>query len=42
MKVPKNIRTHYRLSLLRDIPNIEDILEKYINALKNANKNFKY
>ncbi len=42
MKVPKNVRTHYRLSLLRDIPNIEVILEKYITALKNANENFKY
>lgn len=41
MKVPKNIRTHYRLSLLRDIPDITEILGKYTNVLKEANKNYK-
>ena len=42
MEVPKNIRTHYRLSLIRDIPNIGNILEEHIKVLKEANKNFKY
>lgn len=42
MEVPKNIRTHYRLSLIRDIPNINNILEDHINVLKEANNTFKY
>lgn len=42
MEIPKNVSTHNRLTLFRDFPNINDILEDYINVLKEANKNFKY
>lgn len=42
MEIPKDVRTHNRLSLFRDVPNINEILEGYIVVLKEANKNFKY
>ena len=42
MGVPKDVRTHNRLTLFRNVPNINDILENYIVILKEANKNFKY
>ena len=42
MEIPKDIRTHSRLSIFRDVPNINEIFEEYIVVLKEANKNFKY
>ncbi len=42
MGVPKDVRTHNRLTLFRNVPNINEILEGYITILKEANKNFKY
>ena len=41
MLIPKKIRTHNRLNELRDVPNINVILEMYIDILKESNKNFK-
>lgn len=40
MSIPKNIRTHNRLNDLRNIPNINNILEKKVNILKEVNNNF--
>ena len=42
MGIPKDIRTHNRLTLFRNVPNINELLESYIHILKEANKNFKY
>ena len=42
MELPKDIRTHSRLSIFRDVPNINEILEGYIDVLKEANKNFNH
>lgn len=41
MSIPKNIRTHNRLNDLRKIPDINNILEKNVNRLKQVNNNFK-
>lgn len=42
MRVPKIMRTHDRLKLLRDVQGIYDMFENRINILKEANKNFKF
>ena len=42
MSVPKTMRTHDRLKLLRNVPDIYNIFENRINILKEANKNFKF
>ena len=42
MRVPKNMRTHDRLMLLRNVPDVYNMLENRIRILKEANKNFKF
>ena len=42
MRVPKNMRTHDRLKLLRNVPDIYNMLENRIRVLKEINKNFEF
>lgn len=42
MRVPKNMRTHDRLMLLRNVPGVYNMLEHRIRILKEVNKNFKF
>ena len=42
MRVPKNMRTHDRLKLLRNVPDVYNMLESRIRIMKEANKNFKF
>ena len=42
MRVPKNMRTHDRLMLLRNVQGVYNMLENRISILKEVNKNFKF
>ena len=42
MRVPKIMRTHDRLKLLRNVPDIYNVFDNRIKILKEANKNFKF